>query len=101
LQNFFAGKFFGESYEQRFKLVKDHLVFVRKKVLQKPFPRIPYLEAMDKYGSDRPDLRFGMKMVNLDTELKDTQFSVFGNALKNGGTVKAICCTGGATLIRF
>lgn len=71
-----------------------------KKVLQKPFPRIPFLEAMDKYGSDRPDLRFGMEMVDLTEDLKGTQFSVFGNAIKNGGVVKAISCEGGAKLTR-
>lgn len=71
-----------------------------KKVMQKPFPRIPYLEAMDLYGSDKPDLRFDMRMVNLADELRDTKFTVFGNALKNGGTVKAICCQGGAKLTR-
>src|SRR5258708_15352965 len=43
--------------------------FAGKKVLQKPFPRIPYQEAMDLYGSDKPDLRFEMKMVDLTKEL--------------------------------
>lgn len=71
-----------------------------KECLQKPFPRIPFLEAMDTYGSDRPDLRFGMKMVNLTDNLRETKFSVFGNAIKSGGVVKAICCQGGATLTR-
>jgi aspartyl-tRNA synthetase len=71
-----------------------------KKILQKPFPRIPFLEAMDIYGSDRPDLRFEMKMVNLTEDLKQTKFSVFGNAIKNDGVVKTICCPGGATLSR-
>jgi aspartyl-tRNA synthetase len=79
------------------KLTED---WAGKKVLQKPFPRIPYLTAMDKYGSDRPDLRFGMEMVNLTNELKETGFSVFGNAIKGGGVVKAICCEGGAKLTR-
>ena len=74
--------------------------FAGKKVLQKPFPRIPYLEAMDLYGSDKPDLRFDMKMVNLTEDLRDTKFSVFGNAIKGGGVVKAICCQGGAKLSR-
>lgn len=71
-----------------------------KKCLQKPFPRLPYLQAMDEYGSDRPDLRFGMKFVNLTEDLKETKFSVFGNAIKNGGCVKAISCPGGAKLTR-
>lgn len=71
-----------------------------KKCMQKPFPRIPYLTAMEEYGSDRPDLRFGMKMVNLTDDLKETKFSVFGNAIKNGGVVKAICCQGGSKITR-
>jgi aspartyl-tRNA synthetase len=74
--------------------------WAQKKVLQKPFPRIPYLTAMEEYGSDRPDLRFEMKLVELTDELKNTQFSVFGNTIKNGGCVKAICCQGGAKLTR-
>lgn len=74
--------------------------FAGKKCAQKPFPRIPYLEAMDLYGSDKPDLRFEMKMVNLTDDLRDTKFTVFGNAIKNGGVIKAICCQGGAKLTR-
>ncbi len=79
------------------KLTED---FAGKKCMQKPFPRLPYLQAMEEYGSDRPDLRFGMKMVDLTDDLRDTKFSVFGNAIKNGGVVKAICCQGGAKLTR-
>lgn len=75
--------------------------FANKKVLTKPFPRIPYLEAMEKYGSDRPDLRFGMELVELSEDLAQTEFSVFGNALKEkNGCIKAINCPGGATLSR-
>lgn len=74
--------------------------WAQKKVLQKPFPRIPYLTAMEEYGSDRPDLRYGMKLIELTDELKNTQFSVFGNTIKGGGCVKAICCQGGAKLTR-
>ncbi len=71
-----------------------------KKCAQKPFPRIPYLTAMEEYGSDRPDLRYEMKLVDLSLDLKNTGFSVFGNAIKNGGSVKAICCQGGSKLTR-
>lgn len=74
--------------------------FAGKKVLFNPLPKIPYREAMEKYGSDKPDLRFGMEMVELTDELKDTGFSVFANAIKNGGCVKAIRCEGGARLTR-
>lgn len=78
-------------------LVED---FAGKKVMQKPVPRIPYAEALEKYGSDKPDLRFAMEMVELTEELTDTQFSVFANAIKNGGCVKAIRCEGGSRLTR-
>ena len=74
--------------------------FAGKKVFEKPFPRIPFLESMDKYGSDRPDLRFSMEMVDLTQYLKDTTFSVFNKAIKNGGVVKAIRCEGGSKLTR-
>lgn len=74
--------------------------FAGKTVLQKPVPRIPYNVAMEKYGSDKPDLRFGMELIDLSEDLKDTSFSVFGNAIKNGGVVKAICAPGGSSLSR-
>ncbi len=74
--------------------------FAGKKCARKPFPRLPFLEVMGLYGSDKPDLRFEMKLVDLSEDLKNTQFSVFGNAIKNGGVVKAICCQGGAELAR-
>ncbi len=74
--------------------------FAGKKVMQKPFPRIPYLEAMEKYGSDKPDLRYGMELINLTDELANSQFSVFSNPIKNGGVVKAIRLQGGSTLSR-
>jgi aspartyl-tRNA synthetase len=74
--------------------------FAGKKVLQNPLPRIPYKEAMEKYGSDKPDLRFGMEMVELTEELQNTGFSVFANAIKSGGCVKAICVNGGSSLTR-
>ncbi len=74
--------------------------FAGKKCASKPFPRIPYLTAMEKYGSDRPDLRYGMELVELTDDLRSTGFSVFGNAIKNGGCVKAICCRQGSSLSR-
>jgi len=74
--------------------------FAGKKCMQKPFPRIPFREAMEVYGSDRPDLRFDMKMEDVTPYLKDTAFSVFGNAIKNGGVIKAITCRDGAKLTR-
>lgn len=58
--------------------------------LKVPFARLPYSEAMDKYGSDKPDLRFGMEIVSIDNVAKDSGFAVFENAINEGGTVRAI-----------
>jgi aspartyl-tRNA synthetase len=55
-----------------------------------PIKRIPYREAMDKYGSDKPDLRFSMEIVDLSEEVKNCEFKVFKDALENLGTVRAI-----------
>jgi aspartyl-tRNA synthetase len=74
--------------------------FAGKTLKLKEFPRITYQEAMNKYGSDKPDLRFGMELVDLSSDLQNTEFGVFGGALKNGGVVKAICVKGGASLTR-
>jgi len=51
-----------------------------KKVWQKPFPRIPYREAMEKYGSDRPDLRYGLEIQNVTNWANETEFKVFAEA---------------------
>ncbi|HLC44590.1 MAG: aspartate--tRNA ligase [Candidatus Doudnabacteria bacterium RIFCSPHIGHO2_01_FULL_50_11] len=75
--------------------------FAGKKIWKKPFPRIPYREAMERYGSDKPDLRFSLELIELSDVLKETKFSVFGTALKQkGGAVKAICVPGGSRLTR-
>lgn len=61
-----------------------------------PFPRISYDEAMNKYGSDKPDLRFGMELMDVSTAVADSKFKVFSNTIKNGGTVKALNVKGAA-----
>ncbi|MBL8121694.1 aspartate--tRNA ligase [Candidatus Saccharibacteria bacterium] len=63
-------------------------------------PRIPYVEAMERYGSDKPDLRYGMELVELSDVFKASEFGVFKNAIADGGAVKAICVKGGAGLSR-
>ena len=55
-----------------------------------PFPVIPYAEAMEKYGCDKPDIRFEMKLFDISNIVKNSGFNVFSSALKNGGVVKAI-----------
>lgn len=68
--------------------------------LQTPFRRMPYQESMERYGCDRPDLRFGMELVNLDDIAAHCQFSVFTEQLKSGGIVRGICVKGGADISR-
>lgn len=55
-----------------------------------PFLRMPYAEAMERFGSDKPDLRFGLELVNLTQELKNTEFRVFAGAISGGGAVRGI-----------
>ena len=61
-----------------------------------PFQRITHSDAMEKYGVDKPDLRFGMELCDLSTALKGTGFKVFREILEGGGAVKGINVTGGA-----
>jgi aspartyl-tRNA synthetase len=74
--------------------------FGGKKLLVADIPRIPYAEAMEKYGTDKPDLRFSMELTDLSDVLANTEFGVFKNALASGGVVKAICVQDGASLSR-
>jgi aspartyl-tRNA synthetase len=55
-----------------------------------PFQRLTYREAMDRYGSDKPDLRFGMELIDLSEVLRGTAFKVFAGTIASGGQVKAI-----------
>ncbi len=59
-----------------------------------PLPRLTYEEAMDRYGSDKPDTRFGLELKNLSDIIKDSEFKVFADALHNNGLVKAINANG-------
>ncbi len=82
-------------------LVKNLITdFAGKNMLSDEIPRITYQEAMEKYGTDKPDLRFGMELVDLSDELRGSEFGVFANPLKDGGQVKAICVKDGARLSR-
>ncbi len=74
----------GEGYIKR--LFKD----VMNIDIPTPFPRYTYNEVMERFGSDKPDTRFGMEIFNISDEVKDTEFVVFKNALANGGSVRGI-----------
>jgi aspartyl-tRNA synthetase len=59
-----------------------------------PIPRLPYAEAMERYGIDKPDLRFGLELRDLSDIAGRTEFSIFKNAIAQGGIVKGLCAPG-------
>ncbi|HKV42221.1 MAG TPA: aspartate--tRNA ligase, partial [Blastocatellia bacterium] len=65
-----------------------------------PFPRLSYAEAMRRYGSDKPDTRFGMELIDLSDVLAGTDFAPYRSVLEAGGQVKCISITGGAKYSR-
>lgn len=81
------------SEEDLFAIVEDcmHEVFKELKGIElEKFPRIRYLDAMEKYGSDKPDLRFEMLQHNVTELFRNSEFSVFKTSLENNGVIKAI-----------
>ncbi len=64
-----------------------------------PMPRMTFAEAMERYGSDKPDTRFGMEIQNISEQVKDSQFVVFKDALEMGGSVRAIVAKGAAATL--
>jgi aspartyl-tRNA synthetase len=72
----------------------------QKKLLSSPWMKIPYLEALDKYGSDKPDLRFGMELVNVGEVFAKSEFKVFQSALEAGGVIKCIVAPKSADMSR-
>lgn len=84
----------------------DDVIEVNERLLQRvfkqtigidislPIQRMPYKEAMERYGSDKPDIRFGMELVNISDISQNTDFKVFNDALSSGGSVRAINAKG-------
>ena len=62
-----------------------------------PFERMSYKEAMERFGTDKPDTRFGLELIDLSNIVKDCGFKVFSDAVKNGGSVRAINAKGGGS----
>ena len=62
--------------------------------LIKPFPRMTYAEVMDRYGTDKPDIRYGLEIKDISAVLADSEFTVFKSAIQNKGTVRGICLPG-------
>ena len=69
-------------------------------LISRPFPRIEYERAMELYGSDKPDIRFGMELVDVSDLLRSSDFQLFTNVIAEGGVVKAINIKGGASFSR-
>ncbi len=90
------------TQEDIFKLIEGLLVEVFRSArgveIPTPFERMTYLDAMNTYGVDKPDRRFGVKLVELSDVFKDSQFKVFRGALDSGGAVKAINAKGFASI---
>jgi len=84
--------------EDILKIIEELIIYVVESVsdkrLLKPFPRLGYEEALERYGSDKPDLRFGMEFVDISDALQGSGFEVFAQALASGGVVKGIKAPG-------
>ncbi len=90
---------FVDQEEDILKLTEELIVSLVEKIkpelkINKPFPRIPYAEAMDKYGSDKPDLRFGLEISDLSDIAVKSDFSIFKSIIAEGGKVKGILAPG-------
>lgn len=87
----------GENVRQTIEPLYTSLVtdFAKKSLVFDDIPRIPYQEAMEKYGTDKPDLRYGMEMIELTETFKATDFKIF-----KAPCVKALCVKNGASLTR-
>jgi aspartyl-tRNA synthetase len=87
-----------------FSVVEGMMAYVFQKVLnvelKPPFPRLRYDEAMERYGSDKPDLRFGIEIVDLSDLVKNSGFKVFSDTINSGGKIKGINFNQGGFLSR-
>ncbi len=70
------------------------------RIQERPFPVLSYHEALERFGSDRPDLRYGMELVDLTEAVRHSKFGVFANTAAAGGQIKAICVPGAASFSR-
>ncbi len=72
----------------------------QKKLLASPWPRLTYAESMERFGTDKPDLRFGMELYNIGSLLAKSEFVVFKSALESGGVIKCLVAPGCAGYTR-
>ena len=76
------------------KLMKE----VKGMEIETPFPRITYKEAMERFGSDKPDTRFGFELKDIKDLVAGSEFPVFQKVVEEGGDIRAICITGGSSV---
>lgn len=92
------------TQEDVFTVAEGMMAYLWDKVLgikvKTPFPRFTYEEVMNRWGIDKPDLRYGMEIVDLSKIVADCGFKVFTSTLENGGRVKGICFQGGGSISR-
>lgn len=91
--------------EDILKLMEELFTSMLEKVkpelrMTKPFPRLSYAEAMESYGSDKPDLRFGLEIRDFSDIAARSDFAIFSSAIAKGGSVKGICAPGCANYSR-
>ncbi len=91
------------SQEEILQLNEELVCHIFKAVkgidLSHPFPRLSWTEAMERYGTDKPDTRFGLELVNVSDLVKDSGFKVFSGAVASGGIVKVLPIPGGNEII--
>jgi len=84
-----------ELYSEMIPIVTPH-----KKLLSSPWPKFSYREIIEKYGTDKPDLRFGMELIDVTEIFAKSDFRVFQSAIEAGGVIKCIVAPGGADYSR-
>ncbi len=77
-------------HEMELLMVRLFSELSNKKIVAEKFPHIPYKESMEKYGNDKPDLRYGMEMIDVSDVFKESEFKVFRGAVEAGGAIKVI-----------
>jgi aspartyl-tRNA synthetase len=80
------------------RMVKE--ILPEKRLLASPWPRLTYREAVERFGNDKPDLRFGMELYTLNDIMAQSEFMVFQNVLKSGGVIKCLVAPGCAEFTR-
>ncbi len=86
------------SQDEIFHMIEEMFIYIFRKTmnieLKTPFPRLSYNEAMERFGIDKPDMRFGMELTSISDILKNTEFKVFSGTLESGGSVRCIVAPG-------